>query len=60
MNDELAATFTKHNPRSLQHTISTSVVQFTTRVTLGDIDFGEVANTGYLNVLGGRNKVNTL
>jgi len=40
--------------------ISTSVVQFTTRVTLGDIDLGEVANTGYLNVFGGLNEVNTL
>ena len=46
-------------PISRQHTISTSVVQFTTRITLRDIDLGEVANTGYLNIFGGPDKVNT-
>jgi len=39
--------------------ISTSIVQFTARVVPRDIDFGEVANTGDLNVVGGLNKVNT-
>ena len=43
----------------LRHTIGTSVVQLTTRVTLGDIDFGEVADASYLNIFGGLNKVNT-
>lgn len=56
-NDELAARFTKHD--AFQHTIGTSVVQFTTRVTLGNINLGEVASTSYLNVFGGLNKVNT-
>ena len=43
----------------LRHTIGTPVVQLTTRVALGDIDFGEVADTSYLNIFGGLNKVNT-
>ena len=43
----------------LRHTIGTSVVQLTTRVTLGDIDFGEVADASYLNIFRGLNKVNT-
>jgi len=39
--------------------VGTSVVQFTTRITLGDVDFGEVSNTCDLNVFAGLYKVNT-
>ena len=51
--------FTKYNPCPLQHTISTSVIQFATLVTLLDIYLGKIANTGNLNVFGGLDEVNT-
>ena len=43
-----------------KHTISTPVVQFTSGVTLGDVDFGKIADTGNLDVFRGLDKVDTL
>jgi hypothetical protein len=43
-----------------KHTISTPVVQFTSGVTLGDVDFGEIADTGNLDVFRGLDKMDTL
>jgi len=43
-----------------KHTISTPVVQFTSRVALGDVDFGEIADTGNLDIFRGLDEVDTL
>jgi len=40
--------------------ISTPVVQFPSSVTLGDVDLGEIANTGDLDVFRGLDEVDTL
>ena len=46
--------------KSRKHTISTPVVQFTSRVPLGDVDFGEIADTGDLDVFRGLDEMDTL
>jgi len=40
--------------------VSTPVVHLTTRIALGDVDLGEVSNTGDLDVFRGFDKVDTL
>lgn len=40
--------------------VSTPVVHFTTGISFGHVDLGEVSNTGDLNVFRGFHEVNTL
>ena len=53
---------TKHQHRRsrTKHTISTPVIQFTSGITLGDIDLGEIADTGDLDVFRGLDEMHTL